>query len=311
MKSICENDTIQIELTDACNHACANCTRFVGHRNPFFLTMDQFGAAIDSLEGFPHMVGVMGGEPLLHKKFSEFCEYALNKFPREQLGIWTGFPGGFEKYREIICKTFGNIFLNDHTRPDIYHHPFLIAAQEVIQNKDDMFMGVDKCFFQNAWSPSINQKGAFFCEIAASLSLLFNGSNGWDVEKNWWKRTPKDYKEQIEEFCPQCGGCLKLKRRPSCPEGGVDDISRGNYDRLKDVSNKIKTGKYKIHDLQTVKDDEMEPLAAYKDMDYRNRIAARYGIYLTLNQNNFNEPHLLKDINNQDSLFFKFKEKYK
>ena len=33
-------------------------------------------------------------------------------------------------------------------------------------------------------------------------------------------------------------------------------------------------------------------MAAYKDFDYRNRIARRYGMFLTINEKGFWRPHL-------------------
>ena len=306
MRSVWENDTIQIEVTNSCLNRCANCTRFVGHVTPYFMNFGQFKQAVDSLVGFPKMVGFQGGEVLLHPEFEKFCKYALSKIPREQLGLWTTLPVGYEKYREIICETFGNIFINDHSRSDIYHHPFLVAIDEVSQDKNMMFVEIDRCYFQHEWSASINPKGAYFCEMAASLSLLFPKMNkGWDVEKDWWWKTPKDYKKQIEEFCPRCGGALKIKRRVSADT--VDDISPRNLERLKD-SPKIKANKYVIHDLTLT--GEMETLAAYKDQSYRDRIANRYGIYLTHNPLDFNEPHLSRGIKTTRVLMDTLRERY-
>ena len=112
MRPIFEMNTVQIELTSACVLKCSNCTRFCGtHQVPFFIETDQFHAAIDSLVGFAEgtrgIVGFMGGEPLLHPQFAEFCEYALARIPRHKLGLWTTFPKGakFLAYRELIVKT--------------------------------------------------------------------------------------------------------------------------------------------------------------------------------------------------------------
>jgi hypothetical protein len=78
------------------------------------------------------MIGFCGGEPLLHPNFGHMTSYARSKIRPERLGLWTCFPKGYEHYREDICETFGNLLLNDHTRPDILHAPILVAAEEVI-----------------------------------------------------------------------------------------------------------------------------------------------------------------------------------
>jgi len=293
LKAIWDNDTIQIEVTNHCVRQCANCSRHVGHhQEPFFMDFEFFKQCVDSLVGTKCMIGLQGGETLLHPDFEKMCEYASSKFPKEQLGLWTTFPKGFEKYREIICNTFYHIFLNDHTRDDIYHHPGLVAIEEIIKHRKLMWAVIDKCWAQQCWSASINPNGAFFCEIAAALSILFNKGKGWKVEPEWWFRTPKDFTEQIEEFCPKCGFAINISRRISTDD--IDDISPLNYELLKDTSPKIKSGKYKIHNLQTTQ--ELEPLASYKDMEYRTRIANRYGIFLILNEYNFLTPYLRKNF---------------
>ena len=74
MRSLVDMDTIQIEVTNACTHSCSNCTRFCGHHaKPYFMTLPMFKEAVDSFVGFPKMVGLIGGEPLLHPAFEERC----------------------------------------------------------------------------------------------------------------------------------------------------------------------------------------------------------------------------------------------
>jgi len=41
---------------------------------------------------------------------------------------------------------------------------------------------------------------------------------------------------------------------------------------------------------------KIEPLAAYKDFNYRNRISNRYGIFLIINDQMFWEPYLKKNF---------------
>ena len=317
MKCLVDMNTIQIEITSACIYSCSNCSRFCGHQKPFFMTFEQFRQAADSMEYFPGMVGIMGGEPLLHPQFPEFCEYARSKFPREQLGLWTTFPKGYESYREIIHQTFGNIFLNDHSRPDIYHSPPLVAIEEVMPDPKKMFLLIDHCWLQNYWSASINPRGAFFCEVAASMSILFDTDRSWPVESDWFTRTPKDYTSQIEEYCPKCGCCVEyefdgkkygLPRRSSMD--GRDDISLGNLKRLEGRSRKIQKGQYVVSDLQCIENPNQ--MAKYKEMDYRQGIANRYGMFLVLNDKGFCEPYLKGQFDpERKSIFEQLREKYK
>jgi hypothetical protein len=272
------------------------------------MDFEFFKTAVNSMIDYPKMVGFQGGEPLLHPDFEKMCEYARARIHPDKLGLWTTLPAGFEKHREVICDTFGNIFINDHSRDDIFHHPALVAIQEVIPDKNKMWHCVDHCWAQMSWSASINPKGAFFCEIAASLANLFDEGGGWSVEPGWWHRIPKDFTSQMEQFCPRCGFAAPLGRRSS--NDIIDDISQGNFDRLKMMSPKIARGEYKIHDLSTT--SEPEQLAAYKDFDYRNEIAHRYGMFLYVNKRDFWTPVLVEkfDTAPRKSIMEMLKEKY-
>jgi hypothetical protein len=258
------------------------------------------------MEGFPQMVGMMGGEPLLHPRFEALCEYMLSKFPKEQLGLWTCLPKRYEKYRDAICKTFGNIFINDHSRLDILHAPILVSAKSVQPDPADMWININECWLQRSWSASINPKGAFFCEIAAAMSLLFSGNSGWPIEKFWWKRTPKNFVDQMEEYCPKCGCAFPLKRRSSLDI--VDDISEDNLELLKGKSKKIKAGRYVLSDRKCFR--EPGEMAAYKDQAYRDRIAAEYGIFLIANEKGFLSPYLLTSPRSSKTLMEQFKEEH-
>jgi hypothetical protein len=290
MRSLVDMDTIQIEITNACHQSCSNCTRFCGHHeHPFFMKPEEFDKALASMEGYPRMIGMMGGEPLLHPFFEQYCKKMREMFPKNQLGLWSSFPNGFERYGPLIAETFGHVFPNDHARPDIYHQPLLVGAKEVMVHDYEAYYLIDKCWVQNAWSASINPNGAFFCEIAAAWSTLVNGT-GWAVEPGWWWRTPKDFTEQIETYCLRCGGAMPLQRRASIE--GIDDISPENFELLKDKSRKIKMGRYKIHNCETIPEKQQFPMAAYKDEQFRDNIVRRYGLYLVQNEMGFMSPFL-------------------
>jgi len=261
------------------------------------MSLDQFKEAIDSLVDYPKMTGFQGGDPLLHPDFAKMCEYARSKIKPEQLGLWTTLPVGMEHYREDICATFGHIFINDHTRPDIYHQPVLVAAEDAIKDEHLMWQAIDNCWAQMSWSASIFPTGAWFCEIAGSMSMLFGEGEGWRVEPGWWWRIPADFREQMDMFCRRCGFPLRTRRR--CSQDGIDDMSQSNYDRLKDVSKKIKRDKFEIYDFDR-NDKETAalcdaPLARYKDTAWRNKLAHRYGMYVVVNEKRFWTPYLLKD----------------
>lgn len=293
MRSIISMDNIQIEITTACRYRCSNCSRFVGYKKPWFMDFDFFLQAVESVRYYPKIIGIMGGEPLLHPRFGDMCEYLRKNIPPARLGLWTTLPRGYEHYREDICATFKHVFINDHTRPDIYHHPPLVAVGEVIPQRAAMRHAIDHCWAQMSWCASINPRGAWFCEIAASMAMLFEDNEGWPVEPGWWNRIPVDFREQMEMYCHMCGYPAMVSRRASIE--GIDDISPGNYEKVK-MFTKIKRGNYSIHDC---KEDHRActdtPTGAYKDTDYRNRIAKRYGMFLIVNEHRYWSPYLIGD----------------
>jgi len=286
MKGCYEVETLQLEITNHCINSCSNCSRFCGHHyEPYFMDFEYFKYAVDCSCDSPNFLGFMGGEPLLHPDFEKMCEYVQDRKPREKLALWSTLPKGYEKYADVICETFGNILINDHSKY-IYHAPILVQSQELIRDRKDLFIVTNHCWLQEHWSSSINPKGAFFCEIAASLSILLGGSDGWPVEPGWWKRVPKDFKEQIEEFCPQCGIPIDFERRVS--SDGRDDISPEMVEKLRGKSRKVDTGKYVVSNMRVV--ENPSPLGKYKDREFREKIAKRYGIVLLPNQKGYLRP---------------------
>jgi hypothetical protein len=286
-------DTCQIEITNACHNSCSNCTRLCGHhKKPYFMSLDKVKKAIDSMVGYPNMTGIMGGEPLLHPQFEEICKYMQTKLPKVKCGLWTCLPEGKEHYREIIVETFEHIFINDHTRDDILHGPVLVASRELpIEDWQREFL-YHKCWVQNSWSASINEKGAWFCEVAASLATLLDVEGAaWPVETGWWARSPQHFVQQMS-LCDYCGCAMPLKRRASIEE--IDDVSPKMLEILKLAkSPKVKKGKYEVHNLQLFNDDRQ--CATYKDEHYRNIIAKKYGLFLMLNEMKFQTPYLTKN----------------
>lgn len=309
MKALWEVDTLQISVTNSCVLECANCTHLVGHsRRPHMMTLDYFKRVVDSLAGYPKMIGLIGGEPLLCPWIVDGMKYLRSKFPKEQLGLWSVFPEGkkFVAMREVICETFDNILLNDHAVSTIMHAPMLVAAGEYYETEQELEAAAWNCWVQNHWSPSITAKGGFFCEVAGELDHLFEGPGGWDISQpGWWKKTPIDYAAQVREACAKCGGCLPLERRSS--QDNRCDISEGNFGLLKGKSAKVDHGQVVVHKKGEFKFDQKmidertgvsryPDQSPYKDQQYRMRIAAKYGISLVMNERGYWRPVLSETL---------------
>jgi hypothetical protein len=250
---------IQIEVTNACQHACSNCTRFVGHhQKPFFVTLEDFRRAAIALADFPtnsrpsppdvtkitggaKMVGMLGGEPLLHPEFAELVAIFMEAIPRrENRGLWTGMRWERSKYAPLIEEAFGYINNNRHDSKCL-HSPILVAIKDIVGDPQERQRMIDACWLQRMWSSSITPKGFFFCEVAGAFDLLFDGPGGLPVEPGCWRRPLSDFQDQIDRWCWRCGIPMEMKGR--IDKENIDDISPTNLSCLKD-SPRISAGKY-------------------------------------------------------------------
>ncbi len=282
MKSPQNMRIIEIDITNACDKRCSNCTRLCGHQQkPFFMDFDTFKRAVDSLDGYQGIRSLMGGEPTLHPEFERFIEYLGSKFPKRKnplvkplrsdefiekvqqvetgnfqeidegmprmdivgAGMFSNMGATFRKYYEVISDILPFMGLNDHLNT-IYHQSALITRKELGIPDDEWLKLRDRCWLQNEWSAGITPKGCFFCEVAGVLDMLLDGPGGWPIEPGWWKRTPDQFGDQLH-WCELCGFALDTFTRDSAEE--VDDISPEWYERLKELkSPKLLSGRANV-----------------------------------------------------------------
>jgi hypothetical protein len=270
MRSPADMTVIQIDITNACPKKCSNCTRFCGHHTkPFFMDFETFKKAVASLEGFPGIAGIMGGEPTIHPEFETFVLHFAETFgtardtrplvtptsdfighitansfdfrigASNQRGLWSSVSRKYYAHFELIQDVFGLQCLNDHTNPS-QHTTLMCTRKELGIADEEWFKLRDACWVQNNWSAAITPKGAFFCEVAAAMDMTFDGPGGWKVEPGWWKRKPEEFGEQLD-WCERCSACLPVPKRNANEE--TDDVSPFYLEELQRInSKKIKNG---------------------------------------------------------------------
>ncbi len=308
MKSPIDHDVVQIELTNACSLSCANCTRFCGHHQKnFFMDFDTFKKAVDSMAGHKGLIGIMGGEPTLHPEFEKFIDYYASQLgPRalsqralhpiknfsqhivsEDLldigvkrGLWTSLGKRYADHYELIQEVFDCQYINDHKHSGS-HQALLISRKELGISDEEWFKLRDNCWIQNQWSPSITPKGAFFCEVAAALDMLFDGPGGWDIEPGWWRRQPEAFGDQLQ-WCELCSGALQVPRTQANTE--IDDISPSLLEKLDAVqSPKVRKKKYRLFSATSYndKDYDIKPGAYIPDDEHKLRVSdANQSLYI-------------------------------
>lgn len=339
MKSPQDMRIIQIDITNACIHSCSNCTRFCGHKKPFYMTFETFKKAIDSFEGYVGTVGIIGGEPTLHPEFSRFLEYMQehryykktdnlllkpaknlmnvvglmeqrNSYVNEGngikrncvngFGLWSAYGKKYRDYYELIQDTFDFQALNDHTNI-MYHSPIFIRRKDLKITDEEWVNIRDNCWAQREWSATITPKGAFFCEIAGALDMLFDGPGGWPIEPGWWKRKPNEFGDQLK-WCELCGiAFAKFTRNAN---DRIDDMSPWYYSQLKKMNSpKIKSNLYNILSIDNngvIDFKSIEGAKEEKKYRYYDNYFDRYS-----EKNNFLNPERIIGVLIEDDLLNK------
>ncbi len=210
---------IQIDITNHCFLSCLYCSRYNRHLRPDqrrHMSLEQVEAALDSLKGWPKMIGIIGGEPLLHPEFPQITKLIRKRFPPEQMRLWTSGGKNAEDYFIYVKRTFGSWAYNEHNPEQLKtcrHQPLTIAIKEAVPDEKLRAALIDDCWVQRCWCPTINTYGAYFCEVAAAQDLILNdGKNAWPVEPGWWKKEPADFADHVAVCCDNCGMAIPMER---------------------------------------------------------------------------------------------------
>lgn len=236
----------QVDITNACGRACSNCTRLVGHAPTFHMSLEQFTEAMEAAKDFPtdsppsrasklKLVGIMGGEPLLHPQFPQLLSVMQEAIPdKGHRGLWTGLNWQRSKHAKLIGEVFDEplIHNNRHDQRESRHSPVLVAMKDVISDPTERAAVIDQCWLQQMWCGTITPKGHFFCEVAGALDWVFEGPGGLPVEPSCWRRPLAEFREQIDRWCQQCGIPLNLEGRKAREQ--KDDISPSNLKALEE-----------------------------------------------------------------------------
>jgi hypothetical protein len=232
---------IQIETTNKCKNRCSNCTHLIQYTKPWEIDVNTFESALDSLKGWDKVIGLIGGDPVLHSSFEEMTELFKRRFPnKEQRGLWTADFKGKEDY----CReNYGYINYNPHSEV-VMHQPVLCCIKDIIEDKKERDKYISDCWLADKWSPSITPKGVYRCEVMGAMDMAAGCNLGLPIEDEWYNRPLEDFQKQIDTFCHLCSISVPLMERVD--KDNIDDITISAKDVFKD-SPRIKKGDYELH----------------------------------------------------------------
>lgn len=286
MKSPKDMKIIQIDITNACPHRCSNCTRFCGHHEkPFFMDFETFQRAVDSMEGFVGVVGMMGGEPTLHPEFERFARYLDSKMParyKRKSNYMNQMQGQFTKtlnkleiestftyrgeYGEKASTMYGAGLFSAmgagyrkhyETIQDVFtyqglndhanamYHDPVLVARKDLGIPDDEWIKLR----DKCW---INQFWSATITPKGAFFCEIAGALDMLLDgPGGWPIEPGWWKREEKDFgdqlqwCELCGVALQTFTRDANEE--VDDMSRTLYEKLRRLnSEKIRQGKYNV-----------------------------------------------------------------
>ena len=252
MRSPYEMSIICVDVTNKCDLACSNCTRLLENQDALWeMTPDNFRTALRSLKDYPGIIAMIGGNPAMHRNYKELCRIFVEEVPeRRQRGLWTN---NVFKHEKVSKQIFGVFNLNPHGEErgirslkeltsladqTVWYHeqhsdhsPLLTAAKDLF-DEEEMWKRISECDINQHWSATIIQnKGnprAYFCEVAASFDLARGEDHGIELTPGWWRKNIREFRDQIERFCPGCGVPARLKGHMDYEQ--VDTYSRSNSD---------------------------------------------------------------------------------
>lgn len=251
----------QIMVTRACDLACYGCTAGsnLAHR-PAVMTPDQFGQAVDSLDGYFGVVGVFGGNPCTSRYFEDYCRILRAKVPFARRGLWTNnLMGKGAIARVTFNPATSNVNVHQcreayeevrrdwpealDARPqhttlglteDSRHGTPWVSPTDLGVPEDERWRLIGGCEINAHWSAIVTlvrgELRAFLCEIQGHMAALHADNPDWagtgqPMPDVGLPVEPGWWRRPLEDFADQVRTCchhcsIPLKRPGQLANGG-------------------------------------------------------------------------------------------
>lgn len=289
------NDTIQILITRSCSlFKCSNCTQLLPFRkDETHMSPDVFRLALRSLEGWPGIRGIFGGNPPNHPKFADLMQILVEEVPDQRhRGIWTNdvlkhgdlirevfYPHGWFNCNahadEEAAKRFdkhlpGKIIETSRSRHS-WHSQVIGDYADWNIPESEWVKAREKCDINQDWSAAIMERDgkpyAYFCEVAGAIDGMRGENNGIEAVPGWWAWKMDKFGDQVKKCCDH--NCVVPLRRL----GHLDRDDTYDYtpSMAEYVQVAIDKGKIKGHCHGTI------PVGTEKATDYQAHRTSKPG----------------------------------
>lgn len=232
------NDIMQIEITRKCSlFSCSNCTRLLPfRRDTIEMSLDVFREAVLSLEGWPGIVALFGGNPCNHSRFPEICGILAELVPAARRGLWAN---DLMEHGTVAAETFskGRLNLNAHAdenaaavidrwfpgklaprsrKQPAWHGAIMVDRRDFGISDDDWEAIREGCDINREWSGIIVERDGrpygYFCEVASAIDGVRRENHGVLAEPGWWRAGMDRFESQVRNCCDRgCGVPLRIK----------------------------------------------------------------------------------------------------
>lgn len=275
------NDTIQIIVTRLCDlFNCSNCTQLLPYRkDPMHMSPQVFRAALETVNDWPGIVGIFGGNPCCHPQFPELMAILEEVIPEQRhRGLWSNnllehgelvrrvfYPSGRfnlnahgsrEAYLKMDRYLTGKVIRNSDKRPS-WHAPILVDWIDLGLTEPEWIRLRENCDINQKWSSAIAERDGkpyvYFCEVAAALDGIRGENHGIPAVAGWWKWKMDAFSGQVTNCCDRgCGVPLRMR-------GHLDN--EDTYDLSQTWATQLTTPRGKIgqqvHDQLDIPCDEV------------------------------------------------------
>jgi hypothetical protein len=233
------NDIVQICVTRKCTlFNCSNCTQLLPFRQDAIeMSVDVFRLALRSLEGWPGVRAMFGGNPPNHSRFPDLCQIMVEEVPNpRQRGLWAN---DLLSHGALVRDVFQFSRLNLNAHADraaaaeidkwlpgrliessrasaSWHSPVLMNYRDFGISEPEWIEARENCDINRKWSSAIVERDgkpfAYFCEVAASMDGVRGENHGIEAVPGWWQFGMDRFGHQVTGCCDRgCGVPLKMK----------------------------------------------------------------------------------------------------